>query len=144
MAAGTVRFMGESGTAKAPPPAEMYLNEAEGRRAIVVIAFVGLSGRHSLSRMLSILDYAAANALEIVSADSDFGELLAAARGATRPSVVFSAPPTGLGPTSRQRCWRQSASGSRRPGSRRDRHHCAGPDANPVTAILPGLTPRGA
>ena len=37
----------------------------------------------------SILDYAAANALVIVSADSDFGELLAAARGATRPSVVL-------------------------------------------------------
>jgi predicted nuclease of predicted toxin-antitoxin system len=36
-----------------------------------------------------ILDYAAANALVIVSADSDFGELLAAARGATRPSVVL-------------------------------------------------------
>jgi predicted nuclease of predicted toxin-antitoxin system len=31
----------------------------------------------------AILDYAAANALVIVSADSDFGELLAAARGAT-------------------------------------------------------------
>jgi predicted nuclease of predicted toxin-antitoxin system len=37
----------------------------------------------------SILEYAAANALVIVSADSDFGELLAAARGATRPSVVL-------------------------------------------------------
>ncbi len=37
----------------------------------------------------AILDYAAANALVIVSADSDFGELLAAARGATRPSVVL-------------------------------------------------------
>jgi predicted nuclease of predicted toxin-antitoxin system len=37
----------------------------------------------------SILDYAAANALVIVSADSDFGELLAASRGATRPSVVL-------------------------------------------------------
>jgi predicted nuclease of predicted toxin-antitoxin system len=36
-----------------------------------------------------ILDYAAANTLVIVSADSDFGELLAAARGATRPSVVL-------------------------------------------------------
>lgn len=37
----------------------------------------------------SILDHAAANALVIVSADSDFGELLAASRGATRPSVVL-------------------------------------------------------
>ena len=37
----------------------------------------------------AILDYAAANALVIVSADSDFGELLAASRGATRPSVVL-------------------------------------------------------
>jgi predicted nuclease of predicted toxin-antitoxin system len=37
----------------------------------------------------TILDYAAANALVIVSADSDFGELLAASRGATRPSVVL-------------------------------------------------------
>ena len=36
----------------------------------------------------AILDYAAASALVIVSADSDFGELLAAARGATRPSVA--------------------------------------------------------
>jgi predicted nuclease of predicted toxin-antitoxin system len=37
----------------------------------------------------SILDYAAANNLVIVSADSDFGEMLAARRGATRPSVVL-------------------------------------------------------
>lgn len=37
----------------------------------------------------SILDYAAANGLVIVSADSDFGELLAASRGATRPSAVL-------------------------------------------------------
>jgi predicted nuclease of predicted toxin-antitoxin system len=37
----------------------------------------------------SILEYAAANALVIVSADSDFGELLAASRGSTRPSVVL-------------------------------------------------------
>jgi predicted nuclease of predicted toxin-antitoxin system len=36
----------------------------------------------------AILEYAAANALIIVSADSDFGELLDAARGATRHSVV--------------------------------------------------------
>jgi predicted nuclease of predicted toxin-antitoxin system len=37
----------------------------------------------------SILDYAAANALVIVSADCDFGEMLGASRGATRPSVVL-------------------------------------------------------
>ena len=37
----------------------------------------------------SILDYAAANDLVIVSADSDFGELLASTRGATRPSVIL-------------------------------------------------------
>jgi predicted nuclease of predicted toxin-antitoxin system len=37
----------------------------------------------------SILDYAAANNLVIVPADSDFGEMLAARRGATRPSVVL-------------------------------------------------------
>jgi predicted nuclease of predicted toxin-antitoxin system len=56
----------------------------------------------------SILDYAAANALVIVSADSDFGELLAAARGATHPRLSFSAPPTGSRPTSRQRCWQRT------------------------------------
>jgi predicted nuclease of predicted toxin-antitoxin system len=32
----------------------------------------------------------------IVSADSDFGELLAAARGATRPSVVLLRSPDRL------------------------------------------------
>lgn len=37
----------------------------------------------------SILDYAAANDLVIVSADSDFSDMLAASRGATRPSVVL-------------------------------------------------------
>jgi predicted nuclease of predicted toxin-antitoxin system len=36
-----------------------------------------------------ILAYAEANGLVIVSADSDFGELLAASRGSTRPSVVL-------------------------------------------------------
>jgi len=36
-----------------------------------------------------ILDYAAANALVIISAGSDFGELLAPPCGATRPSVVL-------------------------------------------------------
>jgi predicted nuclease of predicted toxin-antitoxin system len=36
-----------------------------------------------------ILDYAAANGLVIVSADTDFGELLALSRGAVRPSAVL-------------------------------------------------------
>jgi len=62
----------------------------------------------------SILEYAAANALVIVSADSDLGELLAASRGATRPSVVlllrsfFFGLRTGLPRTSRQPCWRRT------------------------------------
>lgn len=37
----------------------------------------------------AILDYAAENGLVIISADSDFGELLAVSRGAIRPSVVL-------------------------------------------------------
>lgn len=37
----------------------------------------------------AILDYAAANGQVIVSADSDFGELLAVSRGTVRPSVVL-------------------------------------------------------
>jgi len=37
----------------------------------------------------AILDYAAANELVIVSADTDFGELLALSRGAVRPSAVL-------------------------------------------------------
>ncbi len=37
----------------------------------------------------AILDYAAGNELVIVSADTDFGELLAVSRGAVRPSVVL-------------------------------------------------------
>lgn len=37
----------------------------------------------------AILDYAAANGLVIVSADTDFGELLALSRGAVRPSAVL-------------------------------------------------------
>ena len=37
----------------------------------------------------AILDYAAASELVIISADTDFGELLAISRGAVRPSVVL-------------------------------------------------------
>jgi predicted nuclease of predicted toxin-antitoxin system len=37
----------------------------------------------------AILEYAAANGLVIVSADTDFGELLAVSRGAVRPSVIL-------------------------------------------------------
>lgn len=37
----------------------------------------------------AIVGYAAANGLVIVSADTDFGELLAVSRGAVRPSVVL-------------------------------------------------------
>jgi predicted nuclease of predicted toxin-antitoxin system len=37
----------------------------------------------------AILAYAAANELVIVSADTDFGELLAVSRGSVRPSVVL-------------------------------------------------------
>ena len=36
-----------------------------------------------------ILDYAAENELVIVSADTDFGDLLALSRGAVRPSAVL-------------------------------------------------------
>jgi predicted nuclease of predicted toxin-antitoxin system len=74
-----------------------------------------------------ILNYAGANALVIVSADSDFGELLAAARGATRPSVVLLRSADRL--TSDQQAALLAAlpaSAGRRPGSRRDRHHRAG------------------
>jgi predicted nuclease of predicted toxin-antitoxin system len=37
----------------------------------------------------AILDYAAANGFVIVSADTDFGELLATSRAAVRPSAVL-------------------------------------------------------
>ena len=37
----------------------------------------------------AILDYAAASELVIISADTDFGELLAISRGAVRPSAVL-------------------------------------------------------
>jgi hypothetical protein len=55
-----------------------------------------------------ILDYAAADALVIVSADSDFGELLAAPERGLDLRSFFSVPPTGLRPTSRQGCWRRT------------------------------------
>jgi predicted nuclease of predicted toxin-antitoxin system len=45
-----------------------------------------------------ILDYAAANELVIVSADSDFGGLLAVSPGAARPSVVLLRSPDHLTP----------------------------------------------
>jgi predicted nuclease of predicted toxin-antitoxin system len=81
-----------------------------------------------------ILDYAAANALVIVSADSDFGELLAAARGATRPSVVLLRSADRL--TSDQQAALLAAN---LPVVANDleagaSHHRAGPDANPITA----------
>jgi predicted nuclease of predicted toxin-antitoxin system len=64
-------------------------------RVAVALSKAGLESLHVCDVCLltapdrDILDYAAANALVIVSADSDFGELLAASRGATRPSVVL-------------------------------------------------------
>jgi hypothetical protein len=83
-----------------------------------------------------ILDYAGANALVIVSADTDFGELLAAAR---RGNATLDRPP----PLRRPARIRSAGSaagrtrlGSKRPGSRRDRHHCAGPDA-PSLPVVP-------
>jgi hypothetical protein len=44
----------------------------------------------------AILDYAAANGLVIVFADTDFGELLALARGAVRPSAAHHHLPARL------------------------------------------------
>ena len=64
-------------------------------RVAVALSKAGLESVHVCDVGLltapdrAILDYAAANALVIVSADSDFGELLAVSRGATRPSVVL-------------------------------------------------------
>ena len=55
----------------------------------------GLDARHVADAGLvtaadeAILEHAAANDLVIISADSDFGELLAASPGATSPSVVL-------------------------------------------------------
>jgi len=64
-------------------------------RVAVALSKAGLESVHVCDAGLltapdgSILDHAVANALVIVSADSDFGELLAASRGATRPSAVL-------------------------------------------------------
>ena len=51
----------------------------------------------------AILAHAASGALVIISADTDFGELLAVS-GATRPSVVLLRSADHLTPTSRQPC----------------------------------------
>jgi predicted nuclease of predicted toxin-antitoxin system len=52
----------------------------------------------------AILDYAAANGLVIVSADTDFGELLALSRGSVRPSAVLPRSADRLFLSSRQLC----------------------------------------
>jgi hypothetical protein len=54
----------------------------------------------------SILDYAAANNLVIVSADSDFGEMLAAPAVRPGPQSSSSGPRTGLRRTTRPSCSR--------------------------------------
>src|ERR1022692_1687229 len=62
----------------------------------------GLDARHVADAGLvtaadeAILEHAAANDLVIISADSDFGELLAASPGATSPSF-WLADPVSLG-----------------------------------------------
>ena len=55
----------------------------------------------------SILDYAAANDLVIVSADSDFGEMLAASAVRRGPRSSSCGPQTGLRRTSKRHCSRQ-------------------------------------
>jgi hypothetical protein len=86
----------------------------------------------------SILDYAAANALVIVSADSDFGEL---AGRQPRGNATFGRSSPVCGPAYTGRAGSPAggkpASGSRRPGSGCGRNHRAGPDEDPVTADCP-------
>ena len=71
----------------------------------------GLDARHVADAGLvtaadeAILEHAAANDLVIISADSDFGELLAASPGATSPSVVLLRSADHLTLTSRQLSW---------------------------------------
>ena len=73
----------------------LFIDANLSPRVAVALGKAGLESVHVRDADLltapdkAILDYAAANALVIVSADSDFGELLAASRGATRPSVVL-------------------------------------------------------
>ena len=64
-------------------------------RVATGLCSAGLDARHVADAGLvtaadeAILEHAAANDLVIISADSDFGELLAASPGATSPSVVL-------------------------------------------------------
>jgi predicted nuclease of predicted toxin-antitoxin system len=64
-------------------------------RVAVSLASAGFEAIHVVDVGLltaadeAILAYAAANELVIVSADTDFGELLAISRGSVRPSVVL-------------------------------------------------------
>jgi Domain of unknown function (DUF5615) len=55
-----------------------------------------------------ILDYAAANALVIVSLTAISASCWPPPAGRHDLRLSFSAPPTGSRPTSRQRCWRQT------------------------------------
>jgi predicted nuclease of predicted toxin-antitoxin system len=70
-----------------------------------------------------ILDYAAENGLVIVSADTDFGELLALSRGTIRPSAVLLRSADRLTPDQQAALlamaepW-ASKPGPRRPGAR--------------------------
>jgi predicted nuclease of predicted toxin-antitoxin system len=64
-------------------------------RIVVMLGSAGIEAIHVADVGLltaadkAILNYAAENELVIVSADTDFGELLAISRGAVRPSVVL-------------------------------------------------------
>jgi hypothetical protein len=113
-------------------------------RVAVSLSMAGMESVHVRDAGLltapdrSILDYAAANALVIVSADSDFGELLAASRGA---NAAFGRSPSVCGPADPGRAGSPAdgkpACGSGGPGSGRGRDHRAGPDEDPVTADRP-------